>query len=426
MSSGPEADGRPRPAPARPVCMIVHAYYDEDSRVRRQAESLVARGRPVDVYSLRRPGDPSTGTLAGVRIVRLDVQRHQGAGIVTYLREYLSFLVRAGWTATRAHRRRRYAVAEVHTLPDFLVAAALPLRLAGVPVILDLHEAMPDFFRMRFRRLANPASYRILLLAERISIGCASAVMTVNDALADRLVARGVRRDRITVLLNSPSLERFDPALHPARAFMADGTLRLVYAGALTPTYELDVVLEAVATLRRARPGLPVALKVYGRGDSAATLEVRAAELGLAERVAFPGRIPIEDVPAAIAGADIGLAPTRRDPFTDASLSTKIFEYGAMGKPVVASRLPMVERTFPSGGVATYEPGDAGDLARSILALVDDAAARDHAVATTLSRIRELSWEHSAEALEKLIERLASRAVPSAPSSPSAPLSSVP
>ena len=80
--------------------MIVHAYYEEDPRVRREAESLVARGRPVDVFALRRPGDPPTGVIDGVTLRRLDVQRHQGAGLGTYLREYVAFLLRAGWAAS--------------------------------------------------------------------------------------------------------------------------------------------------------------------------------------------------------------------------------------------------------------------------------------------------------------------------------------
>ena len=45
----------------------------------------------------------------------------------------LSFLVRAGWAALRAYRSRRYRVVQVHSLPDFLVFAALPLKLAGAP-----------------------------------------------------------------------------------------------------------------------------------------------------------------------------------------------------------------------------------------------------------------------------------------------------
>jgi hypothetical protein len=153
--------------------MVAHSYYEEDPRVRREAEALVARGRPVDVVALRRPGDGPSGTLNGVRITRIDVQRHQGAGAVVYLREYLSFLVRAGWAATRAHRRRRYAVVQVHSLPDFLVFAALPLKLVGVPVVLDLHEAMPEFFKTRFPNVRSPLVRRALLLEERLSIAFA-------------------------------------------------------------------------------------------------------------------------------------------------------------------------------------------------------------------------------------------------------------
>jgi len=387
--------------------MLVHAYYEEDSRVRREAESLVARGRPVDVYALRRPGDEPEGTVDGVRVHRLDVQRHQGAGLGTYLREYLAFLLRAAWAISRAHRRRRFGLVQVHTLPDFLVLAALPLRLAGVPLVIDLHEAMPEFFRMRFPRAASPLVHRLLVLQERVSIGLASAAITVNDALADRLVALGVPAGKVTVLLNSPSLARFDPAAFPERSFRADGTLRLIYAGALTPTYEVEVAVDAVARLRDLRPDLPVRLDVYGRGDTETSLRERAAALGIADRVTFHGRIPIEAVPRAIAAADIGLAPTRRNPFTDFSLSTKIFEYGAMGKPVVASRLPMVERTFPPGSVAVYDPGDPDALAAAVLAILDDPLAREAAVARTTARVHELSWEHEADRLAALIERLA-------------------
>ena len=326
---------------------------------------------------------------------------------MTYLREYLAFLARSAWVVTRAHRRRRFGLVEVHTLPDFLVFAGLPLRLMGVPLVIDLHEAMPEFFRMRFPKASNPVVQRLLVLQERLSIGVANAAITVNDALAARLVDLGVAPEKITVLLNTPSLTRFDPTVQPERAFAADGTVRLVYAGALTPTYELAVAVDAVARLAAIRPEIATCLDVYGRGDSEAALRAQVVHLRLEDRVRFHGRIPLEDVPAAIAAADIGIAPTRRDPFTDFSLSTKIFEYGAMGKPVVASRLPLVERTFPAGSVSTYEPGDADSLTLAIVALHDDPVRRDSAVAATMTRIRELSWEHEADRLAALVQRLA-------------------
>ena len=139
-----------------PICMIVHAYYEEDARVRREAEALVAAGWSVDVIGLCRPGELPAAVIEGVNLRRLPVGRHQGAGLPVYLIEYGAFLMQALWAATRAHRHRRYGLVEVHSLPDYLVFAALPLKLVGVPVLLDLHEAMPEFFRSRFPVASNP------------------------------------------------------------------------------------------------------------------------------------------------------------------------------------------------------------------------------------------------------------------------------
>ncbi|HEU5205211.1 MAG TPA: glycosyltransferase family 4 protein [Candidatus Limnocylindrales bacterium] len=389
--------------------MIVHAYYEEDPRVRREAESLAAAGRPVLVLSLKRPELPAEEVLQGVHVRRLDEQRHQGAGLGTYLREYVSFVVRSGWAAVKLHRRHRFGLVQVHSLPDFLVFAALPLKLVGVPVVLDLHEAMPEFFVTRFPRAANPISHRLLLLQERLSMAFATHVVTVNEAFGDRLRKLGLRDDKLSIVINSPSLERFDAAAHQQRVFREDGMLKLVYTGALTPTYELDVTIRAIARIATERPDLDVRLELYGRGDSEEELRALAAELGVRGRVTFHGRIPIDAVPAAVAAADMGIAPTRLDRFTAMTISGKIYEYGAMGKPVVASRLPLVERTFPDGTVVTYEPGDAAGMAEAIVALADHPIRRAEAVDGSRDVVRAAAWEREAERYVALVDRLSRR-----------------
>ena len=100
------------------------------------------------------------------------------------------------FAAVRLHRRERFALVQVHSLPDFLVFAALPLRLVGVPVLLDLHEAMPEFFRSRFPGASNPIVHRLLMLQERLSVAASTAVITVNPAMRDRLVRLGVPAEK--------------------------------------------------------------------------------------------------------------------------------------------------------------------------------------------------------------------------------------
>ena len=272
------------------------------------------------------------------------------------------------WAVTAAHRRRRYALVQVHTLPDFLVlgdAAAAAGRRPGparpprgdAGVLPEPLPARGEPARLRGcsgcqeRGLDRPGERRRDRQRRRCASGSSGSGVRPEQGHASSPTAR-----------RSPASTR--PATQP-RPFAADGTVRLVYAGALTPTYELDVRPRGAGADRaRDRPELASASTSTAAATPPSGSSTRRPDLGIDERVTFHGRIPIEDVPAAVARADIGVAPTRRDPFTDVSLSTKVFEYAAMGKPVVASRLPMVERTFPPGSVATYDPGDPASMAR--------------------------------------------------------------
>jgi glycosyltransferase involved in cell wall biosynthesis len=180
-----------------------------------------------------------------------------------------------------------------------------------------------------------------------------------------------------------------------------------VYAGALTPLYALEDVIEAVAILARERPGLPVVLDLYGRGDAADGLVERAAALGVADRVLLHGRIDLDEVAGALAAADVALSPIRRNRFSEMSLSTKVFEGAVMGKPVVAADLPAARAEFAGDILAWYAPDDPADLARAIVRVVDEPAWRESAVPAAAALARDLSWDAEASHYLALVEGLA-------------------
>ena len=395
-------------APADRIAIVTHSVFEEDPRIRREAEALSAAGWQVDVFALRGPGDPAAEA-AGIRIVPMDVGRHQGAGLVTYLGEYASFAARSAVALARAHRARRYRVVQVAAPPDPLIFAALPLRLAGVPLILDLHEATPEFFKSRFPGAANPLTDRLLHLAERVSIAAARVVISVNGARQQRLLDLGYAPDKLRIVTNGPVLGRFRPDELPHRPFMADGTLRLVYTGAVTPLYELDVVVRAIARIRDERPALPVTFDIYGRGDAEPILAALAAELGLPDRVVLHGRIPLEDVAAVVAAVDIGVSSIRHDAFTEISMPTKALEYAVMNKPVVAADLPAARQHFDPEMLSWYESGDPASLAAAILRIVDDPERRDAGARAAAERARELSWDREAPAYVALVDAIGGR-----------------
>lgn len=359
------------------VAILVHAVVPGDPRIRRQADALLAAGHEVDVISLRDEGLDGEDRGGRLRIVRLPVRRHFH-GFAGHLAEYAAFSILATWRLAREHRRRRYDLVQVATLPDFLVFAALPLRLLGVPVLLDLHEDMPAFFGDRFASpLLRPLRPLIAAVA-RASAAAADALLTVHEPLRQLSITRGVAPERITVVMNSADPAMFTPDAS-RRRFMADGTLRLVHHSALQRIYGLEIVIEALALVRASTDAPPVTLDVYGDGPRRSAIEGVITRHALGDVVRLHGRVPIDALRSLLANADAGLVPSLPEPYLQYSLSTKLLEYVALGIPVIASDLATFRSHFTDAALAFVPAGDPRALAGAIERLrrePDAAAAR--------------------------------------------------
>lgn len=99
-----------------------------------------------------------------------------------------------------------------------------------------------------------------------------------------------------------------------------------------------------------------------------------AKELDLLDKhVHFSTKVlPVADLPDLIRSADVGLAPYRRDVFTDGIVPTKLMEYAALGMPAIAARTTAIEGYFKDTMVEFFTPGDVEDLARCIFRLYSD------------------------------------------------------
>ena len=402
---------------------IVHSYYDEDPRVRRAVSAATGAGWEVDVLALQRPTDEPSGIVDGARIHRLPVQRRQGAGLFSYLIEYARFALTARSALHQIHAASPVSVVHVNSVPDWLIFAATSLRRrAVVPIVLDLHEASPEFFKMRFaagdRPLATRAFARlvggVVAWAERASVRAADWTLVTTPRMLTRLKREVPSRSAsMQTLLNVPEVKRFRSGAFERRAWAEGGELRLVYAGALTPTYELDVVIRGLALLRSATPAINATLTIAGRGESEIVLKELAASLGAASAVHFVGRVPMDDVPKLIAESDIALAPTRRDAFTDLTISNKVYEGMAIKRVVVASRLATLDDLIPESAAVRYESGSPASFAQAIRRLHEDAGLR----ARTIESARALiaggaNWESESVAYLTLLGRLSAEGRP--------------
>ena len=356
--------------------------------VRGAAEALAARGHEVHVLAARGPGDvPSRNGLHWIWMAppfRLQTLR---------------------WTRTRAvvklarEIRPDVVIERYYNFGGEGLAAG---RAVNATTVLEVNAPVVDFPGSRKAMLDNALVVEPMRRwREHL---CASADLIVAPA-ADILPPE-TPRAKIVELEWGADTERFRPDAAP-RAAQRSG-LVAVFAGAFRSWHGAVSLVRAVRDLRSKGDRDFTAMLI---GDGPELARTREEARGM-EGVTFLGAIPHDEVPAALARADIGVAPF--DPAAHRPLSLgfywsplKIFEYMATGLPVVApaiDRIPKLVGHEREG--ILYDARSADGLTGALERLRDPAlrarlgrAARDRAV-------REYSWGAHAASLEGAIRRV--------------------
>ena len=388
------------------ACHVVYGYFPFDPRVRREVDTLVRLGHEIDVIAMREPGQAIRETAGTVRVHRVPFEVVRG-GKLRYLFQYAVFFMAASALLFLLHRQRRFHVVHVHSLPDFQVFGALPQKFAGVRIVLDLHEAMPEILAARMGAPPSGGWARLAMAMERASCALADHVVTVNEAIRNLLVSRGVEQAKISVVMNSP-----DPALLKVKgggglrkALGISSPKAIVYVGGMNPERDLGLLIRAVARLRAT---LPLDLVIFGYGDPAYrhVLEDVAREEGLESGFQLGPRLPQEEVFSYVSVSDIGPITYEKNPLTELAVPNKVFEYAAAMKPLVIANLKALRRLF-EGAALFYEPGDADDLARQIRRVLEEDDLRETLVRNASRVFEACRWEVMASRLAQLYSDVA-------------------
>jgi glycosyltransferase involved in cell wall biosynthesis len=353
-------------------CMIVFAHYPHsETRVQREAETLIDYGCKVDVICLRMPKEPAVDTHYNVTIHRVPMTRVRRKSFIAQFLDYIAFFVLALVKLAKLHLQQPYDVIQVHNLPDFLVFVALIPKLSGSRVILDLHDLMPEFYQGRFGETSKNLLMRVILMQERLSCRFADHVITVSEHWRQALIKRGVPPKKCSVVMNLADPRIFRPLSAKDAPPKDSNHFRLFYHGTLPERYGLDLVLQAMDRVRSQIPGIHLTL--IGSGEHLETLKRMAEDLNLKENhVQFRPNVPAEKLPSLIAAANVGVVPYRDDVFTDSLLPTKLMEYAIMGLPCIVARTSAISAYFDKTMVQFFAPDDVEDLARCILTLYSD------------------------------------------------------
>ena len=132
------------------IAVIVFSYFLTDPRVFRETSALAGAGAEVEVFSLRKTeSEPLKERRNNVNITRARVKKSR-AGKLAYVKQYAAFTAAAFAWLPKETLKKRFDLVHVHNMPDFLVFSALPAKLLGAKVVLDLHDPMPEVFLAKY------------------------------------------------------------------------------------------------------------------------------------------------------------------------------------------------------------------------------------------------------------------------------------
>ncbi len=363
------------------VCMLSYSFYDTDNRVMRYAEALARRGDTVDVLALGHEANTHR-QIDGVNVYYIQKRVHDEKRKISYLLKILTFLFKSALIVTKKHFQAPYDIIHVHSVPDFEVFAALIPKLLGAKIILDIHDPVPDFFSAKFGYPEKSIYYRLLKAIEWASALLADHVITVTDYWRNRIKERSrIADNKISVIVNYPDLSKFHIPTELAEKALNKTSFTILYPGTLNAHCGVDLVVKAVKVLENRIP--KIRFDIYGSGTEQNTLKKLVKDLNLEGSVVFHNPVPFNKIPLLMAEADMGIALLAgQSKYARQALNVKLFEFLAMGVPVVASRVESIEYYLGQDTVMLSSQNDVEDIARCIETLYNDpqkrAALRAH------------------------------------------------
>jgi glycosyltransferase involved in cell wall biosynthesis len=383
----------------RAVAIVRHSFYPFELNVKREAEALRDAGFDVHVICLRGDGEAARETIDGVEVYRLPVGHKRGK-ILRYLWEYNAFFVLASSKLARLHRQHRFAAVQVNTMPDYLVFAAWYPKHTGAKVVLHLHEPIPELFQTMFpNRWYTRAFVWGVTRVEQASIRFADHALTVTEQMKNNYVRRGADASKITVVVNVPddrhfARERYEHLRARVAAVKdaekAHGVFRVLTHGAIEERYGFDTIVRAIAHARQRVPGIQ--FRFMGAGEYLEDVKRLASEQGVTDRVHHLGFVPFEQMIEEILLADVCVVAVKKNAYSVLVHTNKMYEYIALERPVIASRLDSVAAYFDDDSLSFFEPGDAVDLAEKLIAAAAHLGELPQRVARASVRYEELRW----------------------------------
>ena len=262
-----------------------------------------------------------------------------------------------------------------------VTAGAELARCFGVPLVLEVNSLAATYARLWGRPLSHG---HLVTRFESLTLRNADVVVAVSEPLRDELVDIGVSSERILVNPNGVDPTRYSPELDGSAVrarYDLTKAVVLGFVGTFRPYHGATVLAEAFGRLVASLgPGVPrVHLLMIGGGPELEKARGIVEASGVGDLTTFTGPVEQTEGPGYMAACDVLVSPhvPNADGTPFFGSPTKLFEYMAMGKAIVASDLDQIGQVLKHGETALLvRPGDPAELATALRHAVEQPGLR--------------------------------------------------
>lgn len=249
---------------------------------------------------------------------------------------------------------------------------------------------------------------------EELNLEKADVIVCVSDELKELLIQRGVKEEKILVNYNGVDIKKYTPECNGSKVrdkFNLKGKTVIGFSGSFNQFHGAEKLAEAFGELVVRRPDFRsrVHLLFIGDGGTREIVERKIRQFRMEEIANCVGTVPFEEIQDYLAACDILVAPhvPNKDKSPFFGSPTKLFEYMAMGKAIIASNLNQIGEVLGQDCAYLVKPGDSEELSKALEKIIEDEKLRICLGESARKKASaEYTWEKHVEKILKRLEEI--------------------
>lgn len=386
------------------VIMILDGLFPPDERVEKEAKSLMNQGHEVHMLCLSYKNYSPIENYKGIRIYRFAINhwfRNKLLGLYLLLPFY-KLIWR--YQIKKRFEEEAYDVIHLHDLPLSDVCISFKDKY-GVKLVFDQHEYYSNwiykaahyntFIGKIVGYLSNWKHY------EKKNLIKADLVITVEEPLRQQyLINTRVLPENIIVVPNTPLANVFNATnIDNQIVEKYKSNFVVFYAGGIDSLRGLSTVLAAISLLKERIPRLKfvVAGRIVKPYDFLAEIKRYDVE----KFVDYLGWVDVSQIPSYVFASSVCVhVPPATHDEVNMSISTKIYQYMALRKPIIVGQAKLMKKLVEESGVGvSVEESDPDDLAAKLLHYFKHPELLDKQIANYDSIAEKYFWEGTVKPL---------------------------